>query len=231
MAENRIMPFFNLYMQIKDTARTEEIYGTKLKELIREYKKFWINGECTDKEASGEAFKALLEELPRTVFLVPFNYRDDRPGTEDKQIHLSNAAADMINRDAIVQKAEQMSIEQMDRLGWTVGNDGTISADMNWWDVSRIGGSEGYSYAEGGSSKGMMYPITLTNENGEYYIVFTDIGALKEFFGDRKCPHICLFSLYELLLAMMQKTSVPGFIINVNTDTHCFINKSRWRQR
>ena len=68
------------------------------------------------------------------------------------------------------------------------------------------------------------------NESGEYYIVFTDIDALKQFFPDHKCPHISLFSLYELLLAMMQKDSVPGFIINVNTDTHCFINKLHWKR-
>lgn len=230
MSENRIIPFFNLYIQLKDTVRTEKIYGTKLKELIREYKKYWINGECTDREASGKSFKALLEELQRAVLLVPVAYKDDRPGTEDRQIRYSSAAADMLNRDAIVQKAEQMSIEEMDKLGWVVRSDGNVSIDTSWWDISRIGGSEGYSYAAEGSSKGMMFPVTMKNDTGEYYIVFTDIDAMKQFFPDNRCPHICIFSLYELMLAMMQKESVPGFIINVNTDTHCYINKRIFRQ-
>ena len=203
---------------------TIPVYNSNLLPLIREYKALWANK--ADQLAINTCFRSILEKLLRTLLVVPFNYDKASEFPKDRTLHFSGRAAVRFNLDSIVYRAEQMPAEELSDLAWVVEN-GLPTADLSWWDIRRIAGSEGYTFADPSVKRGSMYPCTAGNANGSFMLCYTGIDQLMASpLGKNFTGHIGIYTLDEVVAMAMSVQEIKGFILNPDTDTHCFVDKA-----
>ncbi len=215
---------------LRKDADPEPVYGTALKEKIGEYLAAWraLSPERTQAEQAriNTAWKALVTEMNLTPLIVPFSYRDDEPGTEDKALHCTAAAAMRLNRDAIVYRTGRMTPAQTASLFWTHGPDGELSVDYDWWDISRFAGSEGWHFAADSAGRGPMFFHRAKADGKQYLGVYTSIGAMKSLFPDAPCPHAAVITAGDVRELVLRDPSLTGIILDPNTEYHCMIPRA-----
>ena len=208
----------------RSKANTIPVYNSDLLPLIREYKALWA--KHADQHTINACFRSILEGLLNTLLVVPFNYDQANEFPNDRTLHFSGRAAVRFNLDSIVYRAEHMTPEEQSELAWVVEN-GLPTADLAWWDIRRIAGSEGYTFADPSVKRGSMYPRTAGNANGSFMLVYTGIDQLMASpLGKNFTGHVGIYALDEVVTLAMSVPEVKGFIINPDTDTHCFVDKA-----
>ena len=208
----------------RSKANTIPVYNSDLLPLIREYKALWA--KHADQHTINACFRSILEGLLNTLLVVPFNYDQANEFPNDRTLHFSGRAAVRFNLDSIVYRAEHMTPEEQSELAWVVEN-GLPTADLAWWDIRRIAGSEGYTFADPSVKRGSMYPRTAGNANGSFMLVYTGIDQLMASpLGKNFTGHVGIYTLDEVVTLAMSVPEVKGFIINPDTDTHCFVDKA-----
>ena len=207
----------------------EDFYGTKLKAAGADYKaaaaalREQESPENTEKYQA--ALSALEEAINVTPVLVPFRYSDDPEDPKDQELHLTRAAAARINVDSILFRCMQMSMLEMDRLGWTVGEDGSLGLDPDWWDISRFRGSSGFSYSTGGLH-GTLNPMLLSGSGRTFLGVYTDFLCLKKFFRGRPLPRIAVFAVGDYLKMLKDMPDLGGILFNPDTPYRLFLSRA-----
>ena len=208
----------------RSKANTIPVYNSDLLPLIREYKALWA--KHADQHTINACFRSILEGLLNTLLVVPFNYDQANEFPNDRTLHFSGRAAVRFNLDSIVHRAEHMTPEEQSELAWVVEY-GLPTADLAWWDIRRIAGSEGYTFADPSVKRGSMYPRTAGNANGSFMLVYTGIDQLMASpLGKNFTGHIGIYTLDEVVTLAMSVPEIKGFIINPDTDTHCFVDKA-----
>lgn len=208
----------------RSKTNTIPVYNSDLLPLIREYKALWA--KQADQHTINACFRSILEGLLKTLLVVPFNYDQASEFSNDHTLHFSGRAAVRFNLDSIVYRADQMTPEELADLAWVVEN-GLPTADLTWWDIRRIAGSEGYTFADPSVKRGSMYPCTAGNANGSFMLVYTGIDQLMASpMGKNFTGHIGIYTLDEVITLAMSVPEIRGFIINPDTDTHCFVDKT-----
>lgn len=223
-ANPQLVPLADIVETYRNQTNTSPVYNSDLLPLIREYKALWRKN--ADQPAINACFRSILEGLLKTLLVVPFNYDKEHEFANDRTLHFSSRAAVRFNLDSIACRAEQMTIEEQFNLSWVVEN-GLPTADMSWWDIRRFGGSEGYTFADPSVTHGRMYPCTGSNANGSFMLVYTGIDQLMSSpLGKNFTGHIGIYTLDEVVTLAMSVQQIKGFIINPDTDTHCFVDKA-----
>lgn len=105
-----------------------------------------------------------------------------------------------------------------------------LTVDLDWWDISRIAGSDGFCFEER-RSYNTMYPYIGNSGNDAYFLCFTGIDQCLEVYGEEKNLHIALFTIGDIAEYMFSSNNMRGMIINPDTKTHCFIGKEAFRSR
>ena len=207
----------------------EPVYGTKLSAVIPPYKEACYAMQKQDtpenRRRMDEVWTPLINAVITTLYLVPFTYQDDTPGTEDRCLHLTGLTAGRLTKDSIVYRCREMSMAQMDSLAWTCGEGGAPSPDPDWWDISRFSGSDGYRFAAEGGGHGAMNFLTLGDGSHRYFALDTDIIRIRNRFPGGHCPHIAVLSLGDVVHAMKVDPSIEGIILTPDTPTHCFLSR------
>ena len=222
-----------IYMALRNDPEVnqEPVYGTALKKAIRDYKAACDRRQVQDTLETRQLWQTswmrLVDALNTTPYLIPFRYDDDRPGMEDKALHLTAASAHMINRDAIVAHCGKLTGFQMMPLVCGCGEGGRPNPITEWWDISRFSHSAGYSFAMNNGGHGMMRCFTRGGGGSEYFGVYTDIDYVLKGFPNTPCPHIAVFSVGDVLNMIRQQPGLAGLLINPDTETHCFLSRKQ----
>lgn len=221
---SQLYPLSALVDAYRATANTLPVYNSDLLPLLREYKALWA--DHADQGRINACFRSILTGLLRTLVIVPFQYEQAEEFSGDRSLHFTARAAMRFNIDSILTRASRMSDDETANLAWVVEN-GMPTADLSWWDISRIAGSEGYEFADPSVRHGSMYPRTAGNANGSFMLCYTGVDQLmnsplgKDFKG-----HIGVYTLDDIVGMAMTSDAIRGFIINPDTDTHCFVDKA-----
>lgn len=212
-----------IFNQFADKANKDAIYGERIPDLIRTYKSLF--NTQAPREEIHKAFVGLMNEVIRTVYIVPFHYDAANEFEHDRVIHCTPKAANKFNIESIVYRCQNMTMEQMSKLAWVKDNTtNMLTVDLNWWDISRIAGSEGFRFEEK-SSPNTMYPYIGNNGNDSFFLCFTGIDQCLKVYGQEKNLHIALFTINDIVEYMSSSSNMRGVIINPDTETHCFIGK------
>lgn len=212
-----------IYNQFSDKANIDPIYGEKIPELVKTYKSLY-NNKAPSEEIQ-KAFANLMNEVIRTIYVVPFHYNAANEFDNDHVIHCTPKAANKFNIESIVYRCQNMTMEQMSKLGWVKDcNTNMLTIDLNWWDISRIAGSDGYRFEQPCSSN-TMYPYIGNSGNDAYFLCFTGIDQCLKIYGQENNLHIALFTINDIVEYMSSSSNMRGMIINPDTETHCFIGK------
>ena len=229
-----VYPLSRIYYALRNDPyiNREAVYGTDLKKAIRSYldayHAFSADGSDENREKIRRVWKSLVDALNVTLFLIPFRYDDDRPETEDKAFHLTAGAADQLTKDSILRRCDQMTGMQMMPLQWVCGANGQLTPDPGWWEISRICGSEGYSFADGSDhSHGLMRFITRAGGGNTFLGVYTDVSYVLNGFAEKHCPHIAVISISDVLDYIKRSPEMYGMLINPDTETHCAISRQQ----
>ncbi len=224
--ETSIIWLPNILNQFADMANKDTIYGEKIPNLIKAYKSLF-NAQASRDEIQ-RAFSALMNEVVRTVYIVPFHYDAANEFENDRVIHCTAKAANKINIESIVYRCQNMTMEQMSKLAWIKDNaTNKLTVDISWWDISRIAGSDGFRFEASGSSN-TMYPYIGNNSNGSFFLCFTGIDQCLKIYGQDKNLHIALFTINDIVEYMFSG-NMQGVIINPDTESHCFIAKDAFQ--
>ena len=122
-------------------------------------------------------------------------------------------------------------MEQMSKLAWVKDNTtNMLTIDYDWWDISRIAGSDGFCFEEQRSQK-TMYPYIGNNGNDAFFLCFTGIDQCLKIYGKEKNLHIALFTIDDIVEYMSSSTNIKGMIVNPDTETHCFIGKEAFKHK
>ena len=208
----------------------EPVYGENMKQALGEYMSSWdaYHEGRIDKAKMDAVWRRTVDALNTTPFLVPFDYGDDVPGTVDKTLHTTPAAARKLNREAIFFRCHRMVNGLLSTHAWVCDEKGEPSVDVNWWDISRFSGSEGYSFAPGGDPRhGPMLFYTKRDANNIYFGLYTDIPYVTAQFSNNTCPHITVITVGDMLNYLRRDPNLAGILINPDTPTHCFIPKEQ----
>lgn len=223
-----IVPLYKVYEAFRDKANTDDVYCERIPELIKTYKELYRQN--ADDEKTNKSFNDLMNELNRSLLVVPFSYNEDFEFDNDKVLHMSNRAGRKLTVDSIVYRAKKMTAEQVSNLFWQVDENGFPSPDFDWMDITRIHGSEGFSFKENRDRKSMMYINTLGEPPEQDLPCFTDVQKLLEFCKECTNLHITLYTLADIA-DTVNRDSIRGFVINPTTDSHCFISKNVFVKR
>ena len=214
---------------LRKTANTEPVYGAALLKRIGEYKDAWHalskEGTPAERDRINTAWKSLVGAMNVTPLIVPFSYGDDAPGTEDRALHCTAAAAARLNTDAIVYRTDRMTPAQIAPLLWTRGADGTLGVDYDWWDISRFSGSEGWHFHTGDAG-GPMYIHRARVAGDQYLGVYTGIGSMLSMFPSSPCPHAAVITAGDLVNFILRDAALKGIILEANTENHCMIPRA-----
>jgi len=218
-----IVRLLDVYMQFKDLANIDKVYGEKIPSLITQYKSLY--NQKAPAEEIDKAFSALRNEVVRTLFIVPFHYDDVNEFQNDKVLHCTLKAGNKFNIESIVYRCQNMTTEQIEKLYWTKDSSTNIlTADLAWWDISRISGSDGFCFTHK-TFPGTMHPQTGNDGNLNFFLCFSGIDQYLKVFGEDKQMHIALFTINDIVEYMSASENISGIIINPGTETHCFIGK------
>ena len=228
---SRVCTLSDLALKLRPIADSEPIYGEELKAIIRQYRtclgKAETGNENTEKTQRDlqDCHNQLLQKVSRSVLFVPFRYENDTDDIQDQELHYTTKAAMKFNTDAIVRGAERKGLQQGSLL-WTLDENGNPDIDLDWWDIKRIGGSEGYRFARDSGTHGLMYPYFGSDGKRKYFLCFTDLSALSAYLNGQKCNHIAAFMFDDVMNFISRIDEIDGFIINGNSDTHCYLSKN-----
>lgn len=212
-----------IYEQFTDQANKDDVYGKKIPALIKTYKSLFNNN--APKEEINKAFVELRNEVIRTLYIVPFHYDSGNEFENDTVVHCTQLAANKFNIESIIYRCQNMTMEEMSKLAWVKDNaTNTLTVDFNWWDITRISGSEGYHF-EDGRYHGTMYPYIGKKGTDEFFLCFTGIDECLKVYSNEKNLHIALFTINDIVKYMSASNDVQGLIINPHTESHCFIGK------
>ena len=103
-----------IYNQFADKANIEPIYGEKVMDLIKTYKSLF--NTQTAREETQKAFSDLMNEVIKTIYIVPFHYDVASEFENDRVIHCTPKAANQFNIESIVYRCQNMTMEQMSKL-------------------------------------------------------------------------------------------------------------------
>ena len=216
------------YYKFRDVANTDSVYGEKIPSLITEYKSLYH--EKAPKEEVNKAFVALMNEVVRTLFIVPFRYDEANEFPNDKVIHCTQKAANKFNIDSIVYRGKDMSSNQMEKLYWVKDtNTGLPTIDLDWWNISRISGSDGFYFEEQIKPR-IMYPQTAGDGNSDFFLCFTGIDQYLKAYKEEERAHIALYTISDIIGIISSSEKYSGIIINPDTETHCFIGKEAFKK-
>ena len=211
----------DIYMKFRNVANSDEIYGEKLPSLINAFKT--LRKENAPDEEIEKAFNNLTKELNRTILVVPVHLDPSEEFQGDRVFHCSENAARRINIDSIVFRCNKMTVSQTARLFWTL-KDERLTIDYDWWDVSRISGSEGFRFGESGVPL-KIYPYIPGDGKNRFFLCFSGVDQLMKVYGRDKNLHVALFTLTDVVKFMYSFDDIIGLIINPDTETHCFLEK------
>lgn len=229
-----VYPLGHIYYALRQDpyVNRETVYGTGMKKSIATYLKahhaFTDHPSEENQNIIRQAWKDVVDALNMTLFLIPFRYDDDLPDTEDRAIHLTAAAADAITKDSILLRCGQMTGMEMFPLNWVCGENGRITPDPTWWDITRISGSEGFRFSDGNDrSHGLMRFFTRGGGGYTFLGIYTDISYVLDGFDNQPCPHIALISVADVLNYVRHSPDLYGILINPDTETHCAISRQQ----
>lgn len=217
----RLIRVSTLFEKYAASANTDEVYGDKIPSLITSYKRLYFD-KAPQNEVN-EAFSNLMNEVFRTVFIVPIRYDSDSDEGDDRGIHFTRRAANKLSLDAIACRGRHMSKEQMENLVWVVEY-GQLTPDFDWWDISRISGSDGCHFVLSNAPR-TMYPVVGENSDGITFLAFCGLEQFREAYGQRKGIHIGLFHIDDIIDYLYETERGFGLVINPDTETHCFSNR------
>ena len=116
-------------------------------------------------------------------------------------------------------------MEQMTKLAWVKDpNTNILTVDLDWWDISRISGSNAFCF-EDRVTPGTMYPRIGNDGNNSFFLCFTGIEQFLKVYGNDNTMHIGLFTVNDIVEYMSSSERIRGIIINPDTESHCFIRK------
>ncbi len=78
-----------IYKQFKNLSNIDNVYGEKIPSLITKYKSLYH--EKAPEEDVHKAFVDLMNEVIRTLYVVPFHYDNANEFQDDTIIHLSES--------------------------------------------------------------------------------------------------------------------------------------------
>ncbi|MBQ3084019.1 MAG: hypothetical protein IJC46_01020 [Clostridia bacterium] len=212
-----------IYEQFDGRVNNDRIYGEKIPALITAYKT--LSNNQAPQEEIQKAFLALRNEVIRTVYIVPIRYDAANEFENDRAIHCTSMAANKLNIESIVYRCQNMTMEQMENLAWVKDNTtNRLTVDTEWWDASRIAGSEGYHFEESAAPK-TMYPATGSIGDDSFFLCFTGLDQYLKVYGHDKTLHVGLFTINDIVAYMEASDHMRGLILNPDTETHCFIGK------
>lgn len=212
-----------IYKQFKDLSNIDNVYGEKIPSLITKYKSLYH--EKAPKEDVHKAFVDLMNEVIRTLYIVPFHYDNANEFQDDTIIHCTPKAANKFNIESIIYRCQNMTMEQMSKLYWVKeASTNILTIDLDWWNISRISGSNGFCFEEQ-RTPGTMYPQTAHDGNHNLFLCFTGIDQYLKVFGEDKQMHVALFTINDIVEYISAAENFSGIIINPDTETHCFIGK------